>query len=79
MKESKHNTHGGDKRRRRMAAHDRPAATGAQPAAGDDRLDAARAALAAIDAAVFPDAKAIPFYEQSVLIRRAVIRLLADG
>jgi len=44
-----------------------------------DRIEAARALLAAIDAEVFPHAPEIPFYEQSVLIRRAVTRLLGDG
>jgi len=61
------------------ASDDRPVSTGAEPAAGADRAAAARALLAAIDAQVFPDARRIPFYEQSVLIRRAVIRLLGDG
>jgi len=43
-----------------------------------DRASAARA-LAAIDTTVFPEATRIPFHEQSVLIRRAVMRLFGHG
>ena len=45
----------------------------------DLKVEAARAVLAAIDARVFPQSKEIPFYEQSVLIKRAVIRLFGNG
>ncbi len=61
-----------------MTGQDQPAPTATAPAE-DDRIAAARARLAAIDAALFPQIKPIPFYEQAVLIRRAVIRLLGDG
>jgi hypothetical protein len=46
--------------------------------AADERIAAARARLAAIDAALFPQIKPIPFYEQAVLVKRAVSRLLGD-
>ena len=58
---------------------DQPKSTGADQAVGDPPSEAARAMLAAIDARVFPESKEIPFYEQSVLIKRAVIRLLGNG
>lgn len=45
---------------------------------GAERVEAARALLAAIDAKVFPEAREVPFYEQSVLVRRAVMQLLGD-
>jgi hypothetical protein len=61
-----------------MTGPDRPAPP-ATPSVADDRIAPAQARLAAIDAALFPQIKPIPFYEQAVLIRRAVIRLLGDG
>ncbi|MEX0852204.1 MAG: hypothetical protein WD036_02825 [Bauldia sp.] len=48
-------------------------------ARSDERIEAARALLAAIDAKLFPNSGAIPFYEQALLIRRAVTRLLGNG
>jgi len=44
-----------------------------------DRTANASATLAAIDRTVFPESKEIPFYEQSVLIKRAVTRLFGHG
>jgi len=60
-----------------MTGQDQPTAT-ADAAAVEDRIAIARARLAAIDAALFAPIKPIPFYEQAVLVRRAVIRLLGD-
>ncbi len=59
-----------------MSAPKQPA-TNVEPSA-DDRIAAARARLSAIDAALFPQITAIPFYEQAVLVRRAVTRLFGD-
>jgi len=62
-----------------MTPHDdRRELANSEAESGVDRLEAARALLAAIDSSVFPEAREIPFYEQSVLIRRAVMRLLGD-
>ena len=44
-----------------------------------ERVAAAATALAAIDAVLFPQAQEIPFHEQSVLIKQAVIRLFGHG
>jgi hypothetical protein len=60
-----------------MSGPNQPSAT-EDPAAADARVAAARARLAAIDAALFPQIKPIPFYEQAVLVKRAVSRLLGD-
>ncbi len=62
-----------------MFARDQQPRERAEAAAGARPVAAARAVLAAIDAKVFADIRPVPFYEQSVLIRRAVIRLLGDG
>jgi len=62
-----------------MSSNDDPRQSAGGEPEGGNRVETARAMLAAIDAKVFPGTKEIPFYEQSVLIRRAVTRLFGDG
>ena len=62
-----------------MASDDKAPDPAGADSRNAERIEAARALLAAVDAGVFPDCRPIPFYEQAVLIRRAVVRLLGNG